>query len=154
MNLFDQLEMCLTNGDSRAAVVLTIEPLRVAAYTDEFDCVIILRFTKEVDNYYRLEPGDRLLTINTYAPPGSMKRPKDITMGDRYKGSEWENVFPFIADFMTDDMDMIERRKRAISEDEWQRAMQMGRERLRRKPRRARDGRPFFNGPSAQKWDD
>lgn len=153
VSLFDQLQMCLTNGDSRAAVVLTIEPLRVAAYTDEFDCVIILRFSDKVDNHYRLERGDRLLTINTYAPPGTMKRPKDITPGDHYRGTEWVNVFCFIADFLTDDMDIVERRKREISEDEWKRTELLGKERLYKKPKRARDGNPFWNGDSAFRWE-
>jgi DNA-directed RNA polymerase subunit RPC12/RpoP len=139
--------------DTRAAVVLTIEPLRVAAYTDEFDCVAILRFTDKVDDYYRLKVGDRLLTVNTYDPTEG-KQARDLIPGDRYRGTEWSNFCPFIADFLSDDFDVIEKRKRAISEDEWQRTRQLGMERLRKKPRRARHGNPLYVKDPAIKWDD
>lgn len=152
-SIYDELEMCLCNGDTRAAVVLTIEPLRVAAYTDEFDCVAILRFTDKVDDYYRLKVGDRLLTVNTYDPTEG-KRARDLIPGDRYRGTEWSNFCPFIADFLSDDIDVIEKRKRAISEDEWQRTRQLGMERLRKKPRRARHGNPLYVKDPAIKWDD
>jgi hypothetical protein len=50
------------HGDSRAAVVVSDLPLIVAAYTDELDCVALLRFPDE----YGLRVGARLLTANTY----------------------------------------------------------------------------------------
>jgi len=41
------IEEQLQNGDSRAAVVVATFPLLIAAYTDELDCVAMLRFPDE-----------------------------------------------------------------------------------------------------------
>ena len=56
----------LQHGDSRAAVVLSVSPLLVAAYTDEMDCVVILEFPNELAAEHRLREGSRLLTVNSY----------------------------------------------------------------------------------------
>ncbi len=65
-------------GDSRAAVVLEVEPLLVAAYTDELDCVALLMYldggvpgyprdvSKSLCQAHNLQAGTRLLTVNTY----------------------------------------------------------------------------------------
>jgi hypothetical protein len=56
----------LNHGDSRAAVVVSVSPLLVAAYTDELDCVALLRFPDEFARDYGLRPFSRLLTVNWY----------------------------------------------------------------------------------------
>ena len=51
----------LAQGDSRAAVVLQTEPdLIVAAYTDEMDAVLLLRFPTALIEQYELVKGQRL----------------------------------------------------------------------------------------------
>jgi hypothetical protein len=60
------LEEQLQHGDSRAAVVVATDPLLVAAYTDELDCVALLRFSEDLVDEYSLKVGTRLLTVNTY----------------------------------------------------------------------------------------
>ena len=47
----------LQNGDSRAAVVLSPDPLLVAAYTEELDCVAVLKFPTELAEEYHLQAG-------------------------------------------------------------------------------------------------
>ena len=55
----------LLHGDSRAAVVVSVDPLLlVAAYTDELDCVALLRFpdsefVEEYDSARWLSAADR-----------------------------------------------------------------------------------------------
>ena len=44
----------LSFGDSRAAVVVSENPLLVAAYSDEIDGVAMLKFSKQVRNRHRL----------------------------------------------------------------------------------------------------
>ncbi|HEU5117799.1 MAG TPA: hypothetical protein VFT74_14325, partial [Isosphaeraceae bacterium] len=56
----------LQNGDARAAVVVSVDPLRVAAYTDELDAVALLEFPPEFVEDYGLRVGSRLLTVNGY----------------------------------------------------------------------------------------
>src|SRR5262249_13829871 len=47
------IEEQLQHGDSRAAVVVLTKPLLVAAYTDELDCVALLRFPEYLVEDYR-----------------------------------------------------------------------------------------------------
>jgi hypothetical protein len=90
-------------GDSRAAVVVSVEPLLVAAYTDELDCVALLRFPSNAASQ-RVEIGSRLLTVNTYG------------RGDRYSADlipgparieRWVRFHPIIADFICADPDQV-----------------------------------------------
>ena len=128
-------------GDSRAAVVVSVSPLLVAAYSDERDCVVMLEFSEELVATYRLKPGSRLITVNTYMQ--GPKRPvADLIEGPLSRGN-WHNVIPMIADFLSDDMGTIESRKQAITDEEWQRTAKLGAEYMQKKPGKARDGRPL-----------
>ena len=60
------IEEQLHCGDSRAAVVISTSPLLIAAYTDELDCIAMLRFPSEFVDQYHLSKGTRLLTVNCY----------------------------------------------------------------------------------------
>ena len=136
-----QIRSHLYHGDSRAAVVMSVKPLLVAAYTSEFDCVAMLRFPDELATHYGLRPGSPLLTVNTYYKGPRNRLPGDLTAGP---GSlkQWHNFNPFIADFLSDDMPFIEARKRSIHPQEWERALELGRQYLAARPGKARDGRP------------
>jgi phage FluMu protein Com len=128
-------------GDSRAAVVVSVSPLLVAAYSDERDCVVMLKFSEELVATYRLKPGSRLITVNTYMQ--GPKRPvADLIEGPLSRGN-WHNVIPMIADFLSDDRGSIESRKQAIRDEEWQRTAMLGAEYVQKKPGKARDGRPL-----------
>lgn len=129
----------LQNGDSRAAVVVSLRPLLVAAYTDELDCIVPLEFPEAFAKEYGLRDGSRLLTINTYKNREEMD--EDLIPGPD-GASVWSGFQPIIAEFVSDDLDRIERRKAEISEDEWRRAYAMGKAYLKRRPGVWRDGRP------------
>jgi len=136
------IEEQLQCGDSRAAVVVSITPLLVAAYTDELDCIAMLRFPEEFVHRYRLSVGTRLLTVNCYGD--SPNYDPDLLLGPRLI-QRWTGFHPVIADFLTDDYDRVESRKKEITEDEWQRADTMGMEYLKLRPGVARDGRPVYS---------
>lgn len=140
------LEEQLQNGDSRAAVVVSTEPLLVAAYTDELDCVALLKFPATFDPGFTVARGTRLLTVNCYG--SNEERDSDLTPGPDDLG-QWTGFHPLIADFLSDDLDRIEIRKREISEDEWERAERMGMEYLKRQPHIIRDGSPVFSSTPA-----
>src|SRR5262249_24264784 len=114
----------LKNGDSRAAVVVSVARLLVAAYSDELDAIAMLRFPDELAQRYRLAVGTRLLAVNCYLPVGIMAG-NDLYPGPRNTGN-WANMIPTIAEFISDDFARIEQLKRRISEDEWKRAHAMG----------------------------
>lgn len=139
------IEEQLQCGDSRAAVVVSVNPLLVAAYTDELDCVAILRFPNEFIHQYRLSIGTRLMTVNTYKTQEmSPEYDPDLILGPLLI-QRWTGFHPIIADFVTDDYDRLEARKKQINEDEWQRTKAMGTEYIKRRPGIARDGRPVLS---------
>lgn len=138
-----RIEEQLLFGDSRAAVVVSTSPLLVAAYTDEIDCVALLRFSRRFISEYNLERGSRLVTVNTYEfADGSYET--DLKPGPESYGT-YGNVFPMIADFLTDDVARLAERKLEISEDEWRRTETLGQSYRREKYARPRDGRPCWS---------
>jgi hypothetical protein len=136
------IEEHLNNGDSRAAVVVHLEPLIVAAYTDELDCVALLEFPDEFAQEYQLRVGSRLLTVNTYKLRSKGIAP-DLLPGER-EHRRYGNFSPYIAEFLSDDNERIAERKAEIAEEEWQRAERMGREALVRNNGATRDGGPLL----------
>jgi hypothetical protein len=127
-------------GDTRAAVVVRTDPLTVAAYTDEQDAVLLLRFPQFLAVEHDLAAGSRLLTVNTYAL-GKRMMP-DLVEGPATT-RRYVNFFPVIADFVSDDLDLIDRRKRAIPEAEWRRTAHFAKLRLSEPGVTFRDGRPL-----------
>jgi hypothetical protein len=138
----DMLDEHMQVGDSRAACVVSVEPLLVAAYTDELDCVAVLHFPCWLAAEHGLKVGDRLLTVNTYFS-GNRVAP-DLRRGPRQMRRYW-NFYPVVADFFSDDTRRIEQRKEEIDEEEWQRCAEMGAEYLANFPGRWRSGSPFWS---------
>ena len=131
----------LMHGDSRAALVVAVKPLIVAAYTDELDCVALLQFPDSLVQQYKLQLGTRLLTVNLYSRGGALT-------GDLENGPASHHRFcnfsPFIAEFLSDDTDRIERRKRGIGEAEWSRTLELAKAYPKKFGKRFRDGRPLY----------
>ncbi|QDT50606.1 hypothetical protein Pan258_46850 [Symmachiella dynata] len=137
----EMLDEHLSFGDSRAAVVVTPDPLLVAAYTDEFDCTAVLAFPDSiVAEFGPFKTGDRLLTVNTYRPGGPLVA--DLWNGERsYR--RYANFFPVIVDFLSENKAQINRRKSAISEEEWERCLSQAQEYLDKNNGRFRNGSPL-----------
>jgi hypothetical protein len=138
-----RIEEHLWSGDSRAAVVVSTKPLLVAAYTDEIDCVALLRFRNRLVSEYDLEVGSRLVTVNLYEYMQEGTYETDLLPGPRARVS-YRNFTPLIADFLTDDFEQLAKRKDQISEDEWKRTEEMGQLYLEEAFAQPRDGRPFW----------
>jgi hypothetical protein len=138
----------LYHGDSRAAVVVCADPLLVACYTDEMDCVVMLRFPDGLAEEYALREGSRLLSANAYM----VRKPERALQPDLVDGpkSTFQHalIFPFITDFLSDDLDRIAQRKAEISRAEWSRAASLADAYLERPGCTARDGRPLYCGIS------
>jgi hypothetical protein len=136
--LADQLQ----SGDSRAAVVVNAEDGIVAAYADELDCVALLKFDQRIARTKGWQVGTRLLTVNGYAGK-EQGIASDLVLGPNYLGN-FGNFRPLIADLLTDDLAHLEHLKAQISEDEWSRALQMGKQALAGNIVKPRDGRPLY----------
>ena len=136
------LKEALYHGDSRAAVVVSTSPLLVAAYTDELDCIALLRFPDELVEQYGLKEGTGLLTVNTYAEDDPTSG-SDLIRGPEDTGN-WAGFHPLIADFVSDDSEAIQQRKQEIAKEEWKRAYLLGKQYLSGGHGSPRDGRPGF----------
>jgi len=97
-------------GDTQPAVVVSVDDtwVKVAAYSDEFDGIVLLGFpSKAVDliapGGKRPAVGDHLLVICQFARrmvrTGVMG---DITLG-RKAYDRWDNFHPLVAQFLTDE---------------------------------------------------
>jgi hypothetical protein len=128
----------LSFGDSRAALVLQTAPLVVGAYCDEMDATVLLRFPRFLAAEHHLEEGARLVTANVYRCAEEHEFPPDLVAGPDYTG-RWTHVCPLIADFLAAEEDLVETRRRAISEREYRHCLDLGRRALR-------DGQPIRSG--------
>ena len=137
------IEEQLSNGDSRAAIVMSEKPCIIAAYTDELDCVALLQFAHAATPHFGLKQSMRLLTVNTYSYL-SQGLASDLTLGKNHLGN-YGNFTPFVADFLSDDLERINERKLEISEWEWNRTQGLGQQALQNRIS-PRDGRPLFCG--------
>jgi hypothetical protein len=137
-----QIQRALYGGDAQPAVVLTIDPLLVACYSDETDATVILRFdARGLVAEHGLRAGSRLLAITTYY--GRSRPPdRDVKPGPGATG-RWTGVSPYIAEFLSDDAARIAALKQGIPEEECQRAEALGRECLARSAGTYRNGSPF-----------
>jgi hypothetical protein len=142
-----QVAKQLKTGDSRAAMVVSVSPLMVAAYMDEMDCVVLLKFPDALVTQYGLKERARLLTVNFYDRDPGMAC--DLCPGPK-NTKRWTNFGPLIADFLTDDQQRLTMRKKQISDSEWQRTWTMGQEYLKRHSNQIRDGRQIYSWDTIQ----
>jgi len=143
----DAIRETLARGASRAAVVVDAAESIVACYTDELDCVVLLRFDAGFGLVHGWQNGTRLLCVNSYVAREQGIAP-DLVPGPGDTG-RWGNVWPLIADLLTDDHAGLAARKRAIVAAEWDRTGQLGRARLA-SAGVPRDGRPLGSRQPAQ----
>lgn len=129
----------LANGDARAAAVVSTTPLLIAAYSDDLECVAMLRFPAKFVDQYSLRVGSQLVTINSYY--AQFTNHADLTFGPGHV-DDWSGFFPLIAEFLSDDSSRIEYLKEDIETTEWDRCRQLGEAYLVERPGVARLGRP------------
>lgn len=145
----DRLAEHLLVGDSCAACVVSIDPLLVAVYANDLDCVAMLRFPAWLAEEHGLQLESRVLSINTYHTPVQLATfdagrgcASDLVLGPNNTG--WlANIFPIVADFFSDDSQQIAKLKSQIPEEDWRRCLNLGRDYRERFPKRWRDGSPL-----------
>lgn len=128
---FDAVAQHIDRGDTRAAIVLRVTPnVLVAAYTDELDCVAVLKFPARTANVFRLKPGMRLVTCNFY------RKSNEGVAPDLYRDPDaperWQNFHPVIGNFVSSDSARLQQLANEIPEREWQRTQGLGDEWLDR----------------------
>lgn len=125
----------MREGDVQPAVVISLEPLLVACYSDELDAVTVQYLPGELISKLNLQMYSRLLTVNGYG-----KRPtKDVTLGPNALGN-YAGVASIIADLYTDDTRRLNALKGAFEEEWWNHTLNLGRQYMEAHPGMARNG--------------
>jgi hypothetical protein len=120
-DMLEKLGEHLEHGCCCAAVVMSLDPLIIAAYADDLDGVVLLRFPPSYAARYGLEVGSQLLAVNLYqevkARNGSRLYAVDIIPGPQRQA--WSSFSPLIAELVSDDDARIAELKAAMSPRDW-----------------------------------
>ncbi|WP_243158034.1 hypothetical protein [Aminipila terrae] len=73
---------------------------------------------------------------------------RDLIIGKNALGN-WYGFYPIIAEFVSEDIDKIQKRKQSINEETWRYIYGLGLEYKSIKKNVWRDGRPVFSADSA-----
>lgn len=135
----------LLYGDAQPAVVMSAQPLLVAAYTTEIDCVAMLEFPPELAREHSLSVQDGLMTVNVYWTYEDMegKVDPDLFPGKSARGI-YASFYPLIAEFVSEDTALIEEMKASFSKYERHRVWQLGEKYRKKHAKWIRDGRPGY----------
>lgn len=119
LSALEAFEEHLRHGDAGPALVVDTDPVRVAAYANELDAVVMLTFEPQALAGHVLSVGDRLLCVCTYEPAGQTPGyAADIIPGPRSSG-HFRDAAPLIADFLCDAHARIELIKGAFDPAIW-----------------------------------
>jgi hypothetical protein len=141
----DYIREHLSCGDSQPAIVISLNPLLIAAYSDDIDCVAVLNFPSYFAKDYSLQIRSKLITVNTY-----MRNPpyqKDLIPGPNARA--WFGFYPLIANFLSDSTKNIQNHINRIPEDHWNYIFRLGNEYMKRFPNIYRSGSPVYSKISA-----
>jgi hypothetical protein len=116
LDILKAFDECLQFTDSNAAMVISINPLRIACFSDEMDGITMLEMPQRFVAKYDLKVQTRLICINTYRSTGEFE--SDIL--HRNPRGVWDDVGSTVADFITDDINQLNRRKSEISAEQWE----------------------------------
>ncbi len=142
----------LMHGAINPAVVVSIQPLVIAAYAEDLDCVVMLDFDESLVEQHNLSRGRRLLSVNTFMHMSDRELGDDLTWGPNHTNM-WGNACPFIAEFLSDDDETIRVKLRQIPEEAWQRTRELASDWQLRRSCRPRDGRPLLSHISRRQLD-
>lgn len=163
----------LRYGLAEPAIVVELDPLLIACYAEELDCVLHLMFVNAMPEHptigqwypeglqeeliarHHLQVGSRLLALNTFQPIHEEGYAVDIIPGPIARGV-YGNFAPYIAEFLTLDQQRVTERKRLVGEHEWQRCQELAdeyRSYFQENDFYPRDGRPMMClHPQKQEW--
>ena len=137
----DYVTRALYYGDTQPAVVMSVDPLLIAAYSDEMDAVVMLRFPAEFVSTYNLYPGCRLTTSNVYFTHPQFA--KDIFYGEHFY-HRYVDFMPIVQLFLGKKDEMIRQKAELFDEETWQMVRDKGYEYMQLHPDLCRDGFFYF----------
>lgn len=140
--ILHELEVVLAEAPVSPGVVVSVEPLLVACYSEEMDAVALVRFSEKLGEMYGLSLHSKLLCVTPVLP--SARPASDLTPGSQ-GDSSIPNFWPVVVDFLTMDVQKVQSVKSSLSETKWRRCKQLGEQYLLRKKGLYRDGSPYVS---------
>jgi hypothetical protein len=137
----DFVTRTLFYGDTQPAVVVSTNPLLIAAYSDEMDAVVMLRFPEEFAEQYDLSVGSRLTTSNVYFTGNKVA--DDIHVGANYS-RQYVDFVPIVQLFLGKKDEKITEKTKLFKEDIWQAVTEKAQDYLKSSPDCSRDGFFYF----------
>ena len=137
----DYIARALCYGDTQPALVVSASPLTVAAYSDEIDGVLMLRFPDEFVKKYGLYPGMRLTTSNVYFRLEQF--PADIVIGEHFC-RRYNDFLPIVQLFIGKGDEKIKAKTALFSEAVWSRVSEKAAQYAEERPDTYRDGFFYF----------
>ena len=137
----DYVTRALCYGDTQPAVVVSTQPLLIAAYSDEMDAVVMLKFPAEFVEKYNLSVGDRLTTSNVYFEGNECA--SDISVGENYS-RQYTDFMPIIQLFLGKNDDKIRAKTELFGEVIWNMVKDKANDYISLRPDLCRDGFYYF----------
>jgi len=137
----DRIAEHIKLGDSQGAIVVKSNPLLIAAYNEDIDCVVMLKFEQKVQNRFNFRVKDKLVCVNTFGRTSNLQ--SDLIPGDG-NSEMWTLVHPIIADLVTKSQVQLEKRKKEIGDEAYEYIWKLANEYLVKKNGVYRNGKPFY----------
>ena len=137
----DSVSRALFYGDIQPALVTSLSPLTIAAYSDEIDSVLMLRFPDEFVDMFNLYLGMRLTTSNIYFR--GMAFPEDILVGKNFCRN-YTDFLPIVQLFLGKNDEKIKANAEMFDEKVWARVAEQAAKYTAKRPNLYRDGLYYF----------
>ncbi len=142
-NNIQKVAYVLRLGDTQPALVCSVDPFIVSAYSDELDAVVMLRFPNELAEKYDLHLWSRLVTSNTYKYAHFDDTAPDIDAGPGSSGN-FSDFLPIVQLFLAKHDEKIMERTKLFDEARWARVKELTDAYRNEHPNTARDGFCYF----------
>jgi L-ascorbate metabolism protein UlaG (beta-lactamase superfamily) len=133
-----EVQRHLDEGQADAAIVLSVDPLRVAAYSRELDTVVTLDLPRKLGA--GLREGQELVTLNLHRPL-SEGYAEDLEPG-AMSSQRFGDVSALVADLTCAPPEAVQALRKQIPEENYERCRKVTQVLATRSNHRVRDGRP------------
>lgn len=130
-------------GDTQPALVMSVSPLIIAAYSDEMDAVMMLRFPEVLAKQYRLRKGKKLVTVNTYRWLEGHDIASDLFVGENYL-RRYSDCQPVVPLFLSNDVGLLKKKVRLFDRATWRMVAQKAQQYADEHPGLSRNGFYFM----------
>lgn len=132
----------LKNGDMQLAKVISLDPLYIACFSDEFDSVLIYKYPSFLITKYQLRLNQYLVCSNSYWPKEYFNVEDDIILGEKASKS-WRDIICFVPLFLCNEKQevfSINCISRIFTDDEFEHFEESIKEYINKLPDTYRDG--------------